>query len=486
MCIQLNVDYILQFSVVPQFVPIFSGSMNISFVKPSEDVFKAWCLCLNPELRGTFKQSDKVDPITKHKIDKDCIYTPAEKKKIKPTSSCIIMYAIDNHDAYVVCELLQGDYGQILQDTPVTAYSMCDAILSQLLHDRNKYKAINLLQQIAHYMAKFPDKMFDITKPFLGENSYKSYIKNMYHSTKYLDAEVCIAAISLMWNIPINVVYPKEGSIPFYHPDTDPEVVIVCNQMMQPETKYTGTKIDNEKWRPMRGVDWSNEIKILTNVNNAHQLAEKKLRERLVNKVVKEYNECTISLNQMKDQLSLYWDQIKSMQANMKTWSQNVTKMEGKQGVLQLRLLELGVNVNSLQKEGPAIEGLHFTSKVPISTASTVSTMPTATVSTPPDLGEPINIEQSTSSTVVADIHPTPPSSTTVSSTVEGQAATSSSTVESPSASGQIIPLTAAQISQLITPGASAVGGPQQIINIRGQNVLVSGSGPGTVGSSSV
>ena len=103
-------------------------------------------------------------------------------------------------------------------------------------------------------------------------------------------------------------------------------------------------------------------------------------------------------------------------------------------------MLELGVDVSLLQKEGPAIEGLHFMSKVPISTASTVSTAPTATVSTPTDLGEPVNVEQSTSSTIVADIHPTPPSSTTVSSTVEGQAAaaTSSSTVDSPSASGQI------------------------------------------------
>ena len=110
-CIQLNVDYILQFSVVPQFVQIISGSMSISSVKPSEDIFNAWCLCLNPELRGTFKQSDEVDRITKNKIDKDFIYTPTEKKKIKPTSSCISMYDIDNHNAYVVCELLQGDYG---------------------------------------------------------------------------------------------------------------------------------------------------------------------------------------------------------------------------------------------------------------------------------------------------------------------------------------------------------------------------------------
>ena len=465
--------------------------MHISFVKPNEDVFNAWCVCLNPELRGAFMQSNKVDPITKNKIERDCIYTPAEKKKIKPNQSCMSMYAIDNHDAYVVCELLQGEYGRILQEVPVTAYSLCDAILLQLLHDRNKYKAINLLQQIAFYMAKFPDKMFDITKPFLGDHSYESYIKNMYHGTKYLYIEVCIAAIALMWNIPINVVYPKEGSIPFYHPDTEPEVVIVCNQMRQPETQYTGTKLDNSKWRTIKGLDWSNKIKLLTNVKNAHQLAEKRLREHLANKVLNEFNECMTSLYQMKDQLSLYCDQIKSMQANMKSLVKNVSAMEGKQTVLRLRLMELGVDVGSLQKSGPAIEGLHFTSEIPVSTFSTTAM---ATVSTPPDF------DQAASSTVVADIHPVPPTSTTVSSTVSQSVAETSTaatvsqpvaqtstaaTVANPS-TGQIIPLSAAQISQLITLGASAVGGPQQILNIGGQNVLVSGSGPGTIRGSSV
>ena len=33
------------------------------------------------------------------------------------------LYAIDNHNVYVVCRLLRGDYGRILQETPVTAYS---------------------------------------------------------------------------------------------------------------------------------------------------------------------------------------------------------------------------------------------------------------------------------------------------------------------------------------------------------------------------
>ena len=42
------------------------------------------------------------------------------------------------------------------------------------------------------------------------------------------------------------------------------------------------------------------------------------------------------------------------------------------------------------------------------------------------------------------------------------------------------------QITQLITSSGSAVEGPQKIVNIAGQNVLISGGSPGTVGNVSV
>ena len=54
------------------------------------------------------------------------------------------------------------------------------------------------------------------------------------------------------------------------------------------------------------------------------------------------------------------------------------------------------------------------------------------------------------------------------------------------SAEGQLIPLSATQISQLLTCGASAVGDPQQLVHVAGQNILISGSGPGTIGTSSI
>ena len=450
-------------------------------------------------MRGTFKQSDDIDPITKNKVDFDCIYTPDEKRRIKPTKACYAMYAINNKDANFVTEVLNGDHGRILESVTFTAYSFCDAVLYQISHDQARYKAIDLLHQMAYYMVKNPDKMINIVEPFLGNHSYESYVKNMYHGTKHLDVEVCTAVLALMWNMKINVVYPSKGSIPFYHPDCVPDVVIVFNEMKHPESHFTATKPDNDKWRPIKGKDWSKEIRVFTNVKNAHAAAEKKLRERLVSKVVTEYNEITLSTNAMKEKLNLYWDQMKSMEEKIKTWSQNVSKMEGKQGVLRMRLLELGVDVASLQKAGPAIQGIHFTSSAPpVTTLTTLTTTPSATV-TQSDLGVPVKTTD-TSTTVSADVHPTPPPGLTTSQTVSSDPAgqpgisvglvpqpqTSTTSTVSTAAIGQIMPMSAVQLSQLITPGGTAVGTPQQIISVGGQNILISGSGPGSVGSSSI
>ena len=295
-----------------------------------------WCLCLNPEYRGQFKQSDDVDPITKNKVDNDRIYMPKEKERVRPTKSCLDMYAINNTDAAFVTELLMGDYGRELHHVPVTAYSFCVALLYQISHDKNKYKAINLLQQIAFYMVKFLEKCYDIAEPFLGEYSYESYVKNVFHGTKYIDVNVVAAVITMMWNLSITVIYPSKGVVPFFHQDTTQEIVLVNNEMLEPENYFCATRPANSNWRPIKGKDWSNEIKVLTNVKSAHTVAEKRLRTRCVEKVVKEFNEVSNQLTTMHDTLALYEDQMKSMNDKIQKWKFNVGTMEGKQGVLRL------------------------------------------------------------------------------------------------------------------------------------------------------
>ena len=74
-------------------------------------MFNAWCLCLNPEHKGTFIQSMEVDPVGKNRLDFDCLYTPDEKKRMKPTKACSTMYALTNKDAAAVTDLLSGDFG---------------------------------------------------------------------------------------------------------------------------------------------------------------------------------------------------------------------------------------------------------------------------------------------------------------------------------------------------------------------------------------
>ena len=432
--------------------------------------------------------------MTKNKVEDDCIYSPNEKKSVRPTKACMAMYAKNNKDAAAVTELLMGDYSRELCHVPVTVYSFCEAFLVQVSHDRHKYKSLELLQQIAFYMVQFPDKCYPIAEKFLQENSYESYIKNVYHGTKYIDVEVVTAVITMMWNLSINVVYPSKGSICFYHDEGEPDIVLVNNEMKEPENYFCSTKPTDSRWRPIKGKDWSNQIKILSNVKNAHATAEKKLRTRLVNHTVSEFNAVTQKIDEMKDELALQADKLKSMQDKIQRWSLNIAKMEGNQGVLRMRLLELGVDVGALKKPGPGLEGIHFTQMFP-------STTPSATVSRAEDLGQPVELETPTT-TVEADIHPTPavdtvdtvtPPTDTLTSTTSGSSTASTTSIPVSSSSappstavGQIVPLSAAQISQLITPGPSGIGGPQQIVNIGGQNVLISGSGPGTVGTSSI
>ena len=267
-------------------------------------------------------------------------------------------------------------------------------------------------------------------------------------------------------------------------------------------------QLKNPNWRPIKGVDWSNQIKTYSNIKNAHTNAEKRLRMRLVNKTVSEFNKVTTQLEEMKEQLSLYRDQVKSMEAKIQQWAVNVRKMEGKQGVLRLRLMELGVDVNSLTKSGPALEGFHYTTTSTVATAAPTHTtptvtVPTATVSHPPDIEDDLGLPAPllvAQSVVSADVHTTTPLASTVDTattastgvknpeipvqpTVTSAASTILTTTST--AAGQILPLSAAQIAQIITPGSSA-GGAQQIVSIAGQNVLISGSGPATVGGASV
>ena len=57
-------------------------------------------------------QSMDVNPIGKNKIEDDCLYSPTEKKVIKPSKATLTMYARNNKESAEIVEMLMGDYGK--------------------------------------------------------------------------------------------------------------------------------------------------------------------------------------------------------------------------------------------------------------------------------------------------------------------------------------------------------------------------------------
>ena len=137
-----------------------------------------------------------------------------------------------------------GDFGRILEHVPVTAHSYFEALLYQISRDRTKYKSEQLMQQLAYYMVKWPQRFYDIVRLFLGTHSYESYVKNIFHGTKFIDYEVITAVISKMWNLAITIASP-DGVTPFYHQNENPDIVLICNNMEWPEKYFCATKPDN-------------------------------------------------------------------------------------------------------------------------------------------------------------------------------------------------------------------------------------------------
>ena len=320
---------------------------------------------MNPEYKGKFVQSTDVDPIGKNKIEDDCLYSPTEKKVIKPSKVTLTMYARNNQESAEIAETLMGDYGRLMEHVPVTAHSYFEALLYQISRDRNKYKAEQLMQQIAYYMAKWPQRFYDLVKPYLGTHSYESYITNIFHGTKFIDYEVITAVITKMWNLAITIVSPDGGVLPFHHQNNNPDIVLVCNDMEWPEKYFCATKPDNPNWRPIKGADWSGKIRIFTNVKTAHESATKALRTRCVNKVVSDFNEVTEAIDDMKQKLSNYQEEFENIVEKVNRCTSNMTQLEVQQTVLRSKMIALGVDASTLSKSGFAVEGIaHFLRRV--------------------------------------------------------------------------------------------------------------------------
>ena len=516
----------------------FTENVDIYFQTVTDEVFLAWCLWLDLDLKGTFHKSNEVEPIGKNRIARDALYTPAEKKKIKPTAECSKMYARSNKDCNLVLDVL-GDKSlqRILQEVDVTAMSVYDSILYQVSNDR-KYKSYDLHRQIGYYMVRWPDVCAPLVKArMLPNDTYESFVKNIFYGYTFLPAYVVIAVITKMWNVSIDLITPRKGLVKCFHNEPKAHIVIVHNDQRDLESLYTATKGSDPEWRPVKGVDWSNTIKSVSNVKLASNFAEKKYRARTARAIMGDYNAVSDSLKTMKTELVGFHQEMKWMESKIQIWSRNVNLMESRQSQLRLKLMDLGVNISSFSEQGTFVEGFQELISTPATSSATPTTAslgaPTTATSSGTSttdfdntsLGSPpaaFTSKKDNAVSTTAEVHAESTAETTeeleVVKTVEGEETprteanlavmqalgwpkksigTPSSTMGTPTASTAVsfisnlpplpvlptapnfnFPTVSAGTAAATSSTPSQIPIQQSVVSVGGQNVLVSGAGP--------
>ena len=322
-----------------------------------------------------------------------------------------------------------------------------------------------------------------------------------------------------------------------FHNEPKAHIVIVHNDQRDLESLYTATKGSDPEWRPVKGVDWSNTIKSVSNVKLASNFAEKKYRASTARAIMGDYNAVSDSLKTMKTELVGFHQEMKSIESKIQIWSRNVNLMESRQSQLRLKLMDLGVNISSFSEQGTFVEGFQEL----ISTPATSSATPTTA-----SLGAPTTVTSSGTSTTdidntslgsppaaftskkdnavstTAEVHAESTAKTTeelkVVKTVEGEetprteanlavmqalgwpkksTGTPSSTMGTPTASTAVsfisnlpllpvlptapnfnFPTVSAGTAVATSSTPSQIPIQQSVVNVGGQNVLVSGAGP--------
>ena len=111
------------------------------------------------------------------------------------------------------------------------------------------------------------------------------------------------------------------------------DLVIAWNGISGDDSHYSGSKINNPQWRPIKGLDWAGDVKILSNVKNATALAKKMCRKRNASKIFEEYNEVSETILNMKETLvnmyskvNEFEKQVQSMKQKIDVWAKTCTK----------------------------------------------------------------------------------------------------------------------------------------------------------------
>ena len=157
---------------------------------------------MTADLRGAAKESTDVEPIGRNKVERDAMYAPNEKKRLKPDKKSQDMYAVNNNESKKVVDRLI-DLAHELQPCDLTADSLYDSILYQVSHKKDRYKSFHLRKQIAYFLVKYPEVFHALTKKHTSETeeSYESFVWNIFHGLSFPKLDITTAVLAKMWNV---------------------------------------------------------------------------------------------------------------------------------------------------------------------------------------------------------------------------------------------------------------------------------------------
>ena len=301
----------------------------------------------------------------RNKAGRDQLYTPQECKKLRPTVQMVDMYTASNRDAEVIVDMLE-ELGMQYVSVDYSADSLYNSILSQIKHTR-EYTAYHFMRQIGLELIKHPNLYYRFVKECLRKKeSYQSYAMNIFRGTILPFPPIIGAVLSNMWNVGLSVINLSKGLVKFFHQgEIKSEVTIIDNNRELLNQQFSGTKSLSPSWIPIKGTDWSGEIRKVRNIRTASTTGVKLMRVRLTEELIRNHNEVIDSLNFFQTKIREMEVEKQSIEETLEKWRSNYALLEGKQGVMRMKLMDMGVNSEKLKSMGgPPIESIASTPQV--------------------------------------------------------------------------------------------------------------------------
>ena len=184
-----------------------TDSPHLYFQDVNTNCLDAYVVWLDSKHRGAWvKSKDIPNPLHPDKIPKKDLYTSEEKKKIKPSEDCYVMFVNSNEVAKNITKYLKRNFDRKVKSVEYDGNCVFNAILLQISRYAHKYTAEQLRKQAAYFLAKHWD-IFSVTATAITDKSMESYIRNLYNGHSYGDL-LTLGVIGVMWKLKITVVTP--------------------------------------------------------------------------------------------------------------------------------------------------------------------------------------------------------------------------------------------------------------------------------------